>query len=125
MSEATIDFIERLVGKHPRLMPILEEHVSDNFAEILPHLFFGDLTRYIVSRFLQQESGASPESINARAECRRLLIDLEEAYAAGDEEIQELISVSFLENLPRPGEEGSGVRAWLGRELAAQLRVIG
>lgn len=125
MSEVTIGFIEKLVGKYPRLKPIFDEHVSDNFGEVLPHLFFGDLTRYIVSRFLEVESRVAPESLDAEAELRPLLSDLEAAYASGDEEIQELISVSFLENLPRPDEEASLLRAWLGPELSAQLRVIG
>lgn len=61
----------------------------------------------------------------AENELRRLLSDLENAYAYGEAEIRELISVSLLENLPRPGEQASGVRTWLGPELSAQLEVIG
>jgi len=125
MSETTIGFIEGLVGRYPRLKPIFDEHVSDNFGEVLPHLFFGDLTRYVVSRFLAVESGAEHESAASEAELEALLSDFEDAYVGGDEEIQELISVSFLESLPRPGEEASGLRAWLGPALSAQLRVIG
>lgn len=124
MSEATIDFIERLVDRCPPLKSIFDEHVSDNFGEVLPHLFFGDLTRYAISRFLEVESEAVPQGMEAEPGLRRLLNDLEDAYADGDEEIQELISVSFLENLPRPGKEASGLRAWFGPELSAQLRVI-
>lgn len=125
MSEAAIDFIERLVGRYPILKPIFDEHVSDNFGEVLPHLFFGDLTRYTVSRFLDVDSEAVPQGLEAGPELRRLLNDIEDTYSDGDEEIQELISASFLENLPRPGEQASGLRAWLGPELSAQLRVIG
>lgn len=123
MSEAIVDFIERLVERCPGLKPVLDEHVSDNFGEVLPHLFFGDLTRYAVSRFLEIEAGARHQ--HADLELRALLTDMEDAYADGDEEIQELISVSFLENLPRPEEEAAGIRAWLGPQLSAQLRVIG
>lgn len=124
MSETTINFIEQLVGRYPGLKPIFDEHVSDNFGEVLPHLFFGDLTRYVVAKFTDTQKGA-PEDAKAESDLRRLLNDLENAYADGQEEIQELISVSFLENLPRPGEEASGVRTWLGPELSAQLDVIG
>jgi hypothetical protein len=123
MSEATNDFIEVLVGTYPRLRPIFVEHVSDNFGEVLPHVFFGDLTRYVVSRFLDIEWGTQGQS--AEVELRNLLSDLEDAYADGGEDVQELISVSFLENLPRPDEEAAGLRAWLGPQLSAQLRVIG
>lgn len=123
MSEATIEFIERLVFRYPPLKPIFDEHVSDNFGEVLPHLFFGDISRYAISQFLEIESQAESQGIES--ELRGLLDDLEDAYVDGDEEIQELISVSFLENLPRPYEEASGLRAWLGPALSAQLRVIG
>jgi hypothetical protein len=125
VSEVTIDFIEGFIRGYPRLKPIFEEHVSENFGEVLPHVFFGDLTRYLVSRFLEVESGARSQRREAASELRSLVNDLEDAYADGDEEIQELISVSFLEELPRPDEVGSGLRTWLGPGLTAQLRVIG
>lgn len=41
MSEVTIDFVDRLVGRFPNLRPIFYEHLSDNPGEVLPHLFFG------------------------------------------------------------------------------------
>lgn len=125
MSEVTIDFIERLVDRFPALKPIFDEHISDNFGEVLPHLFLGDLTRYVVARFVEGEGESPRQSNEAEQDVRRLLNELEQVYADGDGEIQELMSVSFLENLPRPGEEASGVRAWLGPEFSAQLRVIG
>lgn len=37
MSETTIDFIEQLVSRYPGLKSIFDEHVSDNFGEVLPH----------------------------------------------------------------------------------------
>ena len=124
MSETSIDFIEQLVSRYPSLKPVFDEHVSDNFGEVLPHLFFGDLTRYVVAHFTEAQEGAHAGT-QAENELRRLLNDLENAYADSQEEIQELISVSFLENLPHPGEEASGVRTWLGPKLSAQLDVIG
>jgi hypothetical protein len=125
VSSVTIAFIDGLVGKYPGLKPILDEHLSDNFGEVLPHLFFGDLTRYVVSRFLDFESAAETLDTAEERELGALLNDLEQAYSTGDEEIQELISVSFLENLPRPSEEASELRSWLGPELTKQLGVIG
>lgn len=64
MSEPTIDLIDRLVGKFPRLEPLLREHLADNFGEVLPHLFFGDLTRYVVREFAG--SGTVGASVRAR-----------------------------------------------------------
>ena len=54
-----------------------------------------------------------------------LLGELENAYQSGGEEVEDLISVSFLENLPRPGEAGSQIREMLGPSLHRQLDVIG
>lgn len=125
LSEITIDLIERLACRHPFLGSMLDEHVADNFGEVLPHLLFGDLTRYVLAQFLDVESGVGSQLVEAKGEIQGLLNDLEVAYAAGGEEVQELISVSFLENLPRPGEQASTVRSWLGPELSAQLQVIG
>jgi hypothetical protein len=60
-----------------------------------------------------------------RRELRDILNYLEKAYAAGDEELRELISVSFLENLPRSGESGAELREMVGPNLRKQLRAIG
>jgi hypothetical protein len=40
----------------PDPFTLLDEHVEDNFGEILPHVFFGDLTRFIVSTY-ERECG--------------------------------------------------------------------
>lgn len=125
MSQVTEGFIDELVTNFPGMRPVFEEHLSDNFGEVLPHLFFGDLTRYVVARFLTTQSGSGNTPSEAEKEVRSLLAQLEQAYVTRGEELQELIAVSFLENLPRPREEGSGVRNWLGPALTRQLRVIG
>jgi hypothetical protein len=46
-------------------------------------------------------------------------------FAAGDEEIAELMAVSFLENLPRPGEPDHEVRELLGPRLRSELDRMG
>jgi len=125
MSQVAERFIDELVTNFPGVRPVFDEHLSDNFGEVLPHLFFGDLTRYLVARFLTVQSSSGKTPGDTEEEVRSLLARLEQAYVTGGEELQELIAVSFLENLPRPGEEGSGVRNWLGPALTHQLRVIG
>lgn len=93
-----------LVDSVPDLAPILREHLEDNNGELLPHVFFGDVTRWAVR---QDERDA--ESIDA------LLATLEIDYANGDDAVRELIVVSFLENLPLD----SGIRSRLGSHLRA------
>ena len=115
MSEVTIDLIDRLVGKFPTLQPLLREHLAENFGEVLPHVFFGDLTRYVASEFLQGTDYGL---------LRALLDELEHAFGVGDERITEVIAVSFLQNLPRPGEEGESLRDLLGPALRSELERI-
>lgn len=125
MSETTIALVDRLVEQFDALRPMLREHLSDNFGEVLPHLFFGDITRYAVSRTIEAQ-GATVQARKAiQQELDELLHTLEQVYSEGNEELEELISVSFLENLPREAEPGSDIRLRLGPLLRQQLEVIG
>ncbi len=54
-----------------------------------------------------------------------MLAYLETGYAARDPHIQELISVSFLELLPRPEEPLAELRSLVGPQLRTQLDRIG
>lgn len=121
MNEQAISFVRSMVVRFPGLSALLEAHVEDNRGELLPHVFFGDVTRYVLSLVLAAIDGGLPP----RRELRDILDYLEEAYAGGDAELQELISVSFLENLPRPGEPGAEIRKMVGPNLGRQLHVIG
>jgi hypothetical protein len=120
VSRATEAFVRSLVQRFQSLAPLLEEHLADNFGELLPHVFLGDVVRWVlVLRTTAQGS------LTAQREVREFLSLLEDAYASGNEEIQELLSVSFLENLPRPDEDGAEIRTQLGPSLTKQLRIIG
>jgi len=115
MSKQTVSFVSSMVARFPSLYRLLEDHIRDNAGEVLPHVFFGEVTRYVLSLL-----------VAARGEPRRELIGdvlsyLEEAYAAGDEELRELISVSFLENLPRLVRAVRRFAKWLVRTLGGNL----
>ncbi len=120
MSEQAVSFVRSTMARFPSLSALLEEHLKDNLGEILPHVFFGDVTRYVLSLLAASGGGLPP-----RRELRDILDYLEEAYSASGEELRELISVSFLENLPRPGEIGAQIREMVGPNLRRQLHVIG
>jgi hypothetical protein len=103
-------------ARFPGLSALLEEHIKD-YREILPHLFFNDVTDYILSLL---NAGELPQ----RRELRDILNYLEQVYAS-DEQLQELISVSFLESLPRLDEAGAQIRRMVGPHLTKQLHIIG
>ena len=122
MNKRSIQVVESLAGCSSGLRVLLEEHSKDNGGEILPHVFFGDLTRYALSLLPDTRSVGEPLQ---KHELREILNRLEEAYSENDSEITELISVSFLESLPQPGDVGSQIRDLIGPNLKKQLRVIG
>jgi len=118
----TESFVRTLGELFPSLKPLLEEHLADNFGELLPHVFFGNFVTWILTMFASARLAPGSSSRRELAEVLQLL---EETYSGGDDELQELLSVSFLESLPRLGEEGSGIREWLGPSLTKQLQIIG
>lgn len=88
------EFVEWLVARHTSLAPILAEHLSDN-AELLPHVLFGDVTRYAAD--LARRAPGEPEADDALC---RLLEDLDASMlpAGGDDPVDDVIWVSFVEN---------------------------
>lgn len=113
-SDSAARFTEVLVGRFPYLEPLLREHLRD-FEELLPHLFFGDLTRYVVAAFC-----ATDVRDRSRWHLSELLDELEGAISGDDEAISELVAVSFVENLPGPDEPAGDLHRLLGPGLRAQ-----
>lgn len=118
MSAATVSFVGALVYRFPLLRPMLQEHLDDQEGEVLPHLFMADVERWLEREVLNRPA-------QSQTEIAALLAFLEEAFVTGDEEIRNVISASFLEHLPRPGEPGSQVRGMVGPSMADQLHLIG
>ncbi len=83
MANNTQQFCEELVQNFNNLGPILIEHVSDN-DEILPHVFLGDVTRYVLADGIQHANSYA-----------FLMIDLQKEKRT----LRDLIAVSFIENL--------------------------
>jgi hypothetical protein len=74
-----------------------------------------DGTRWVLDRFRSNPSDCS----------LRAALDFMEGWAAtSKEEDQELVVVSFLENLPFPGQDGEGIREVLGPTLRHLLAMI-
>jgi hypothetical protein len=90
------EFVEWLVGRHPPLAAILDEHLSDYGGEMLSHVLFGDVTRYAAD--LARRATFDPR---ADEDLQVLLMDLDEAMLPeedDDDPVNNLIWVSFVEN---------------------------
>lgn len=121
MSGRTEAVVDRLVNGFPSIRPLLEEHLTDNFGEVLPHLFLGDVTRYLTRL---ADAVNSPGGGVASAELDRMLAALDTEFVNGDEEVRELLVVSFLENLARDRGAAQQLRPLLKPGLGGELRKL-
>ena len=114
---STITCVGKLLEQVPELRSIYAEHIHDN-NEILPHMFFGDVTRYVVQ---QVHSGAMGPS----KPVGRILEVLEHCMASGDEQVKELVSVSFIENLVEHDDVLARLKGMMGASLEKELENYG
>lgn len=111
MRARDVQFIHDLVKDVPELRPLLEEHLEDNYDEVLPHLFLADVVRFAVAR---PRNPAVADTLTY----------LERSFRSGDTEHQELISTGFVENLPVAEEPGGDLRRQLGPALGAEAQRV-
>jgi hypothetical protein len=112
-SSATKALVARVVAAAPGLRSAYDEHISSN-DELLPHVFFGDVTRFVAGAFATGPGGG-------RGGAERILQVLEEAATSGDSSVVELISVSFLENLDSRSAAYREIRTAMGPTLRREL----
>lgn len=92
MADAACEaLINRLVAEVPALKAVHDVHIAAN-DELLPHVFFGDVTRFVTGSF-------APDTHEARDDALRVLAILEHAMQQPEPSVENLISVSFAENL--------------------------
>lgn len=117
MKSEGVAFVSNIANRIPALLPLLQEHLSDQSNEILPHVLMADITRWILSRV--HDHGIKDEVV------QKFVSALEEAFHGGSNQIDELIAASFLENLPHAGQAGAEIRTLLGPRLRKQMDIIG
>jgi hypothetical protein len=111
-------FIDRLLEQMPEFGVAFRDHV-DYHETVLPHVLMGDFTRWTIEQYRR----AAQQDNEARAVLLRAFGFLESEYATDRQGgVQELISVSFLENLHQAGADLEGIAAQLGPKLRAELR---
>ena len=112
MTNLTYDnFGTQLRREVPGFANVYDEHVADN-DEVLPHALLGDLVR-----FLSKEV----ELHGAKSIALTPAMSLLEAGMGGpDPLLQELVAVSFVENLDPADESFSTIRMLFGPALEQQ-----
>jgi hypothetical protein len=105
-------FAEKLREHVVGFSDLYDQHVRDN-DEVLPHVLMGDLVDSLADRV--HAEGAGSQAV-------RVALDLlERGMQAEDERLQELISVSFLEDLDPEDTSFSQLEALMGPGLRHQL----
>ena len=104
-SDTMAIFLDELAKIEIRLAPVIAESVA-YYEELLPHLVMGDVVRWMVAH-----SESDLES------CVGLLNFMEYQVVNGADDVQELIVVSGVENIPDPGDAGADLRKYLGPVL--------
>ena len=117
MRELNYDrFSDQLRAQVPGFDRIYDEHLHD-YDEVLPHVLLGDLVR-----FLSNEARAHGAESTA---LRRAMSLLEHGMESADPRLQELVAVSFIENLDPEDESFPVIRRFFGPRLEQQYRMYG
>jgi len=114
---STIECVNLLLAQVPELRSVYDEHICAN-DELLPHVFFGDVTRYVVRQVRSGEAGlANPVG--------RILGVLEQCMVSGDEHVTELVVVSFVENLVGCDDVVTNLNRSIGPHLEGAIKAYG
>ncbi len=106
--------INQLLERVPELQSTYDVHIHD-YDELLPHVFLGDVTRYVVQQVHSGEMGTTKP-------VGRILDSLERCMESGDDQVKELVSVSFIENLAGHDDVLARLRALIGPNLMEQFK---
>lgn len=115
----TVTFIHELTSAVPQLKGLLTQHVAE-YGELLPHVYMGEVSRFTVEQHHQSAAGArGPRSV-----LEELFATIERADTEGSEDVKELISVSFLENIAEEMVASADLQSFLGPTLRRELQPI-
>ncbi|WP_406169965.1 hypothetical protein OIE52_37410 [Streptomyces canus] len=105
-----------LVGHVPELEDLYETHVFNENGEVLPHVFFWDVTQEVMDSFLAPHGGT--------LDWRKVLDFLEDRMKSGVPEVDEIIVTSFLNYLPYPRSPGHEITKSLGPVMSQRFTRI-
>jgi hypothetical protein len=108
-------FIQRLLVVAPELGPIYDEHMQSNYDELLPYLFMGDVTRFLI-----EVSGERAAKFSGK----KILDYFESELASGDESVDALIYLGFCENLLGEERALTILRPQMGECLATAMKKV-
>ena len=113
MKNAVLDFVSHLISISSELTEVYRQHIADQ-GELMPHVLMGEVTRLVIANAGRAQAVWLP----------KLLQQLESGLSSGNDDIAELVAVSFVENL---SGENSAIQALLpamGSTLRREVKLI-
>ena len=89
----TVEFIERMLEAVPDLRPVYQEHI-DEFDELLSHVFMGRVDDFVTDLLVRDHLNGTNDG---EVKVANLLAIMEDGLKNGDEDVDNMICVSFLE----------------------------
>lgn len=116
--------ITELLAQIPELRPVYDEHMK-RYDELLGHVFMGDVTRFIVSAY-KRSTTDEPDAEQWRQVLDRSLAFMEQALTMGDLYVEDIIQLSFVENLLPSSDDDliayRAIKPMLGPKLREDLQ---
>jgi len=112
------DVAPLLIQEIPEFSDTYNEYL-ENDGQVLLHVLFGDLTRFLIAAYKEICNSANSEALFLR-----ILDFVEEIYVHGDADVRVLVEASFLENLLQSGDDYQGIKIYLRENTFQQLKVM-
>ena len=116
--ERTASFMDSLAAAIPEAGEIIRARRREQRGEILPYAEMEDLTVWI-GRMNARSRGSGPVAERAGAVVDEFLQTLEGHFEVGDQNLDNLIAIGFLEGLRATGQEFPSLRTLLPRRMSA------
>ena len=117
MTKSEEDFFTKFLKMFPEFKGFYTKHLQVN-GEVLPYVLMGDVTRFIIKMYRQ---GKISQNALDNDNFNRAINFLEDSYANLPDPIQDIIDLSFLENLHQAGEDYDSIKEQLGPILKERL----
>ena len=93
----------RLIEQIPEFTQTYKNHLEYNDGEALPHILFGELVIF-TAKICQRSAEAG--DVHAQVVLDRIFDFIEDAANCEDKDVINLVMVSYMENIPKPGLTG-------------------
>ncbi len=99
-----------LVERIPEFRLLYEEHIKDNDV-VLPHVLFGDFTRFVIDVFRKSKNNVEQKSVFERS-----IHFIKDLLESNNSKLEELAQVSLIENLHQAGSDFAEIKKYLARK---------